>query len=119
MLKQSHDALSYLRQAVAAEPSSDVALSNLVYALLNLGHISEALTQTERVLAQHANSASGHLLRGFALTQQARIEEALESFQRSWEIDKASVDYIISDRSVSPVEHSAMYTEEILPGDIG
>jgi len=90
MLKRPHDALPYLRQAVAADPSSDIALSNLVYTLLNLGHIGEALAQTQSVLTEHANSASGHLMRGFALTQQARIKEALESFQRSWELDNSA-----------------------------
>ncbi|MEL7333468.1 MAG: tetratricopeptide repeat protein [Cyanobacteria bacterium J06560_2] len=90
MLKRPHEALPYLRQAVATDPSSDVALSNLVYALLNLGHIDEALSQTESVLTQHKNSASGHLMRGFALTQQARIKEALESFQRSWELENSA-----------------------------
>ena len=90
ILRRPHEAIPYLRQAIVKDPSSDTAINNLVHALLNLGQVGEALTQTEQVLQRYPNSASAHLMRGFALSQWAQTQAAMNSFQRTWELDNTA-----------------------------
>jgi len=90
MIKRPHDALPHLYKAVQLDPSSDLALSNLVHTLLGLGRVGEALSKTQQILEQHPRSASSHLMRGFALVQQARITSALESFEQAQSIDPSA-----------------------------
>jgi protein O-GlcNAc transferase len=87
LMHRPHDALPYLQQAIQQDPKSDLAQSNLIYTLLNLGQVGDALAYAETLLAQNPNSASGHLMYGFALVQQARAIAAMDAFQRCIELE--------------------------------
>jgi predicted O-linked N-acetylglucosamine transferase (SPINDLY family) len=87
LMNRSQEALIYLRQAQAINPNNEVTLGNLIHTLLSLGAISEALQFSETLLAIHPQSATGYLLKGYALVLQARILEARQAFEQCWQLD--------------------------------
>jgi len=75
---------SYER-ALAADPASADAHSNLAFWFLRGGLLDEALTHADAVLRLRPELFEGHLARGQALAGLQRHEEALESFRRALE----------------------------------
>jgi protein O-GlcNAc transferase len=90
IMHRPHEALPYLQQAIALNPESELAQVNLVHTLLNLGHVGEALNHSEALLERQPQSASAHLMYGFALAQQAKTEAAMIAFQRCIQLDLSS-----------------------------
>ena len=90
MLHRPHDALPYLREAIAIDADSDTTINNLIYTLLNLGQLEEALIQANDVTAKYPDSPSGYLMRGFVQTQLAQTKSAMESFERCWQLEQTA-----------------------------
>ncbi len=85
LMRRPGDALGPLRTAVRLNPRDSVAAGNLAHAFLNLGQTTEAEDVARGILAQDAANAEGHLMLGFSLAYQARVEEAIAEFLLSLE----------------------------------
>ena len=82
LMRRPGEALGFLRTAVQLDPRDSTAAGNLAHTLLNLGQTTAAEEVARGVLAR---DAEGHLMLGFALAHQARVEEAIGAFLRSLE----------------------------------
>jgi predicted O-linked N-acetylglucosamine transferase (SPINDLY family) len=80
LMRRPAEALGPLRTAVKLGPGDSVAAGNLAHALLNLGQTTGAEEVARGILQRDAANAEGHLMLGFALAYQARVEEAIEEF---------------------------------------
>ena len=85
LMRRPGDALVPLRIAVKLSPSDSVAAGNLAHALLNLGQTTEAENVARGILSRDGANAEGHLMLGFSLAYQARVEEAIDEFLLSLE----------------------------------
>lgn len=80
LMRRPADALGPLRTAVKLDPGDSTAAGNLAHALLNLGQTTGAEEVARGVLARDAGNAEGHLMLGFSLAYQAKVEEAISEF---------------------------------------
>ena len=83
LMRRPGDALDPLRTAVKLNPGDAVAAGNLAHALLNLGRTTDAEEVARGILVRDAGNAEGHLMLGFSLAYQARVEEAIAEFMLS------------------------------------
>ena len=70
-------ALSLVITAVAAAPADDLREAQRLY---NQGKAAEALEKLERVLKEDSRDAQARFLKGLALADQKKINEAIEVF---------------------------------------
>ena len=85
LMRRPGEALGFLRTAVQLDPCDSVAAGNLAHTLLNLGQTTAAEEVARGILSRDAGNAEGHLMLGFSLAYQARVEEAIDEFMRSLE----------------------------------
>lgn len=83
LLRQPEPAIKHLREAVRLEPNDATAMANLAHALLEIGQVIAADRIARRLISVHPKNAGGPLMLGFALTHEAKIEEAVAAFQQS------------------------------------
>ena len=112
MLRRPQEALPYLRRSINLNPDNDVTQSNFIYALLNLGKVSQAIAQSNSLLQRNPNLAGIRLMQGFALTYQARIKEAIASYEMSWQLDSRQT------ASVSNALFSMLYRDDLSPTEL-
>jgi len=85
LMRRPGEALAPLRTAVRLSPRDSVAAGNLAHALLNLGQTTGAENVARDILSRDPSNAEGHLMLGFSLAYQARVEEAIAEFLLSLE----------------------------------
>ena len=112
MLKRPQEALPYLRRSISLNPDNDVTQSNFIYALLNLGKVSQAIAQCDSLLERNPHLAGIRLMQGFALTYQARITEAMESYEKSWQLEPQKT------APISNALFSMLYRDDLDPREL-
>ncbi|MEM9276162.1 MAG: tetratricopeptide repeat protein [Cyanobacteria bacterium P01_F01_bin.143] len=112
MLKRPQEALPYLQRSITINPNNDITQSNFIYALLNLGKVSQAIAQANFLLQRNPNLAGIRLLQGFALTYQARISEAIASYEMSWQLDSQKT------TPISNALFSTLYSDDLSPQEL-
>ncbi len=85
LMRRPGEALAPLRMALQLNPNDSMAAGNLAHALLNLGKTTDAEDVAREILRRDPVNAEGHLMLGFALAYQARVEEAIAEFLLSLE----------------------------------
>ena len=85
MLHRPGEALPWLEKSLTQDPTNITVQSNHLHTLLNLGKVSSAIAIADSLLAKHSDLAEILLMKATALTQQARIPEALDSLELSWQ----------------------------------
>src|SRR5436309_2997489 len=90
-----HDAEKLWTHALAIDPKSSVAHSNLGSALIAQGKLAEASEHYRQALSINPNDADAHTNLGMALARQGKLIEASDQFRRALEImpDNADVHY--------------------------
>src|SRR5438128_1522748 len=90
-----HDAEKLWTHALAIDPKSSVAHSNLGSALIAQGKPAEASEHFREALRINPNDADAHTNLGIALARQRKLIEASDQFRRALEImpDNADVHY--------------------------
>lgn len=75
-------------RALAADPQlPEVQLARGLYAMYVSDDVGQAIIDLNGVLRMRPNSARAHAVLGFALRRRGRMTEALEHFQRAWDLD--------------------------------
>jgi protein O-GlcNAc transferase len=80
LMRRPLQAVEHLREAVRLGPRDAMAAANLAHALIDLGQIGEAEGIARAILQREPANAEGHLMLGFALVYEGRVEAAVESF---------------------------------------
>jgi TolB-like protein/Tfp pilus assembly protein PilF len=77
-----------LERALALDPkSAEARLARGIYATYISKDLGQAISDLESVVSLRPNSAEAHALLGLALRRRGRTVEALEHFQRAWDLD--------------------------------
>lgn len=85
-------ALAAARAATAAAPGFGFAWARVAELEFSFGHIDEALAALEKALALSPRHASALALKGFLLSAQNRIPEAIQQFDEAMAVDSALPD---------------------------
>lgn len=93
-LEKFDKAETFARQAVALEPASPEAWSNLGIALTALKRPAEALPAYDRALAGNPAHAKAWLNKGLTLLELGRAEEALQACDQALQLDARQADIL-------------------------
>ena len=104
--------VALLRGYVQRAPQSMPARCALAFALMETGHIAEAVQIADGLIAEDADFAEGHNLRGFGLSEQARIEAGLAAFSRATELSPGSTPLL------SNILFASLYADHLSPAEI-
>jgi len=81
------EAEEYYRKALSLEPENHVRLNNLGYFLIDKGrNINEGLELVDKALELSPDNYNYLHTKGWGLFKQGKFEEALETFQISWDL---------------------------------
>jgi TolB-like protein/Tfp pilus assembly protein PilF len=81
-------------RALAADSQlPEVQLARGLYAMYVSDNLDQAIIDLNGVLRTRPNSSRAHATLGFALRRRGRMTEALEHFQRAWDLDPLNVAY--------------------------
>jgi predicted O-linked N-acetylglucosamine transferase (SPINDLY family) len=80
LMRRPREAVAWLRKAVELSPRDAMYSANLAHALIDLGQIAESEAISRGIIAREPGNAEGHLMLGFALVYEARVDEAIERF---------------------------------------
>ena len=83
LLRRPQLAVEWLERAHRLAPRDAGVECNLAHALLDLGRVTEAERHADSILEREPGHPEAHLMRGFALVHQARIDEAFEAFMKA------------------------------------
>jgi TolB-like protein/tRNA A-37 threonylcarbamoyl transferase component Bud32 len=93
-LEEGAAAKQALDRAFAIDPRSPEAqLARGLYAMYVTKNLDQALADLGAVVKMRPNSAEAHQALGFALRRSGRMDEALEQFARSWDLDPLNKAY--------------------------
>lgn len=105
-------AVDLLTKALEIRPHYHAARFRLGYTLMETGHITHSAEHAEQLIRSRPHDPVGHGLLAFGLTQQARISEAIEAFDRCIEkLPSNSVDR-------SNMLFSSLYSDTLEPADV-
>jgi TolB-like protein/Flp pilus assembly protein TadD len=77
-----------LERALAVDPQlPEVQLARGLYSMYVSQDIDQAITELDGVLRMRPNSSKAHAVLAFGLRRRGRANEALEHFQRAWDLD--------------------------------
>jgi TolB-like protein/Tfp pilus assembly protein PilF len=84
-----------LERVVAADPQlPEVQLARGLYSMYVSGNIDQAMVDLDTVIRLRPNSSRVHEFLAFALRRRGRAAEALEHFQRAWDLDPLNYAYL-------------------------
>ncbi len=112
MTNQAQEALPFLLRANELNPTSILTLTAAAYCLLKLGRVSEAKKMAEDAINQNPDDAEGHLMKGFALVQLARIDEAMACFKTGHSLKPQSVTTLCN------LQFTTLYSDTMSPAEV-
>lgn len=104
--------VALLRGYVQKAPQSMPARCSLAFALMETGHIAEAVQIADGLIVEDAEFAEGHNLRGFGLCEQARIEAGLAAFKRAADLSPGN------NPLLSNILFASLYADHLSPSEI-
>jgi predicted O-linked N-acetylglucosamine transferase (SPINDLY family) len=83
LLHRPRLAIECLERAHRLAPHDAEVEANLANALMEVGRVSDAERHADQILARDPGRPEAHLMRGFALVHQARIEDGFDAFMQA------------------------------------
>lgn len=94
--RQKEAAIRHFQEALAVNPRHEIARYNLLFPLISVGRLDEALNHAEVLIRQ--NPAHPYYLNsaGYILLQQGQLDRAREQLEKALAITPSSIDILIN-----------------------